>query len=116
MDNYETILQDLETYGRGGTDLQKGICEGVEKIKEEYPEELLRGIIYATDLGDSPPAREDLPEVLPPVVFITTAEYMNDRFSVGVSDYATVVSMEAGNTIDLIAKNEDADELEYNPF
>jgi predicted metal-dependent peptidase len=116
LDNYESILDDLATYGRGGTDLKKGICEGVEKVTVEYPEEKLRGVIYATDLGDSPPARSTLPEELPPVVFITTEEYMSDRFVVGVSEYAKVVPMTSGNTIDMNLKNENDDTLEYYPF
>jgi predicted metal-dependent peptidase len=116
LDNYESILDDLETYGRGGTDLKKGLCEGMEKVAVEYPEEKLRGVIYATDLGDTPPARTSLPEELPPIVFITTEEYMSDRFTVGVSEYAKVVPMTSGNIISMNQEDKDEYTLENYSF
>tara|TARA_Y100001956_G_scaffold79851_1_gene93915 strand:- start:146619 stop:148256 length:1638 start_codon:yes stop_codon:yes gene_type:complete len=105
-ENYDTIMDELVAYGRGGTDLTAGINTAMKLVKDQYPEHPIKGIVYGTDLGDIAPKRESLPKELPPLVFITSDEYYNTQFDAGVSDYATVCVIEEGNTIDLTGEHD----------
>lgn len=99
-DNYETLMQELVAYGRGGTDLESGLNMSIKNAAKQYPEHKIKGIIYATDLGDIPPNRDNLPEELPPVVFIAPSECMYASFGAGVEPWGQVVEISEGNVMD----------------
>lgn len=95
--NIEEKFEELILYGRGGTNLTAGIVDSMELVEEKFPDYPISGIIYGTDLGDMPPKREDLPDNLPELIFITAPQEYNTHFAASVSDYAKVVSIESGN-------------------
>lgn len=95
--NVEEKFEELILHGRGGTDLTQGIVSAMELVEAQFPDYPISGIIYGTDLGDIPPKREDLPDNLPQLIFITSPETYNTRFVTAVSEYATVIEIEEGN-------------------
>ena len=100
-DNVDEVLQKLVVYGRGGTDLTRGINSSIKLIEEQFPDFPIKGIIFSTDLGDVAPRRNDLPANLPPVLFLTPPECYNANFVVAVEDYARVVPVDGGVVADM---------------
>lgn len=99
------ISRAVEIYGRGGTSLTEGINMAlnspavVRKIKSGQK---LQSLIYFTDLGDTPPKKEDLSTRLPKkVVYMATPGNYNDFFANAVSDYAKTISMGEKMEVDL---------------
>ena len=104
--NVDQLLKDaFEARGLGGTSLTTGIqmaMNSPEVLKRLKAGQKMNGLLYFTDLGDSPPKREDLPKNLPKkVLYMAVPGTYNDAFAEGVSDYATVVSMGERMTVDL---------------
>ena len=94
--NIEEKFKELLLQGRGGTNLTAGIVDSMKLVEEQFPEHPISGIIYGTDLGDTPPKREDLPDNLPELIFITAPECFNTHFAAEVEDFAQVVCIEEG--------------------
>ncbi|WP_338854056.1 VWA-like domain-containing protein (plasmid) [Alteromonas macleodii] len=90
-------FEELKLYGRGGTDLTAGIVSAMELVQKDFPDYPISGIVFGTDLGDTAPSREDLPDDLPPVIFITSPDSYNTHFHAAVKDFATVVTIEDGS-------------------
>lgn len=93
-------FEELKLYGRGGTDLTSGIVSAMELVQKDFPDYPISGIVFGTDLGDNPPSKEDLPDDLPPVIFITSPDSYNTHFHAAVNDFATVVTIEDGSEAD----------------
>lgn len=91
--------RDFTVYGRGGTDIERSL---VTALGSEYLEkEKIRAVLYFTDLFDAPPKRENLPEDLPPIVFVAPPDHRNETFARAVSDFAEVVEIDEGVVVDL---------------
>lgn len=103
-------FQDLPTSGGGGTDFASAINQVVEHYTQKGSSHgRLSHIVYMTDLGDYPPARDEFPSVMPRVTFVTTPECMNENFAQAVSEWADVVMIEDSKEIE-IAYQEEASE------
>lgn len=104
--NVEAILREsFEARGLGGTCLATGInmaMNSPEVLQRLKKKEKINALLYFTDLGDSPPQREDLPKNLPKkVAYLAVPGTYNDAFAEAVSDYASVISMGDRMSVDL---------------
>lgn len=99
------ISKAIEIYGRGGTSLTEGINMALSSpavVKKIKSGQKLQSLIYFTDLGDTPPKKEDLSTRLPKkVVYMATPGNYNDYFAQSVSDYAKTISMGEKMEVDL---------------
>lgn len=104
--NVEKLMKEaFGVRGRGGTSLTEGVnmaMNSPEVIKRLRRGMKMNSLLYFTDLGDSPPLRENLPEKLPKnFLYLASPGTYNDGFAKAVSGYATVVSMGERMSIDL---------------
>lgn len=93
--------------GRGGTHLTNCIVQGMDLpiIKKAQQTNQLAGLIYYSDLGDTPPARASLPKKLPGVCYVATDTASGvTQFRRAVGDYAQVVEIRPGLKVDLDKK------------
>lgn len=98
-DNYETFRKGVPFHGRGGTDFVNSINGGMKWADDN--DKKINAIIYFTDLGDTPPKRDQLPENLPRMLYVTTKNNYTEAYRKAVSDYADTVYIEVGKEIDL---------------
>ena len=94
---------DVSVYGRGGTNLLQVLSEVLTTtIPEHCPDKRITGVVYLTDLEDTPPLRANLPPALPPVVFIVPDEtHVNAEFVAAVNDYAQVMPIREAMEVNL---------------
>lgn len=92
-------LTDMNVDGQGGTCFASVINQVVQYYESKDVQ--LAHIVYFTDLGDTPPPREDLAIHLPRISFITTPAHMEQRFADAVFEYAEVVMIEDHAQIEL---------------
>lgn len=98
-DTYEAAISNVVAFGRGGTDFNTSICHALDMdlIKDKK----VSGLVYFTDLYDTPPQRQNLPEELPPILFVTPPGYKQEAFANAVQAFADVVEIEDGKTVDM---------------
>jgi|GEM_PF-2584894 len=65
--------------GGGGTDFHRPLIEVSKLIEEQEDEVSIDCIIYLTDMGASIPNQGELPDNLPPIIFVTTEQYAKLR-------------------------------------
>lgn len=101
LDAYDPDLltRDYTVYGRGGTSIENSIREALDS--DFLRNEKIKAILYFTDLLDAPPLRENLPEFLPPIHFITPPDYRTEIFTKAVEGFAQVTEIESGQEVDL---------------
>lgn len=90
--------------GRGGTDFKACINEAMRDpiVMQSSKSGRLAGLVYFSDLGDTPPNREDLPHRLPPMAYVATQNaYAISDFRRKVDGYAQVLQIEEGAKIDM---------------
>lgn len=98
--NYQEFMEEMDTYGCGGTDFVGAVNTAM--ALDIVGEREVEGIVYFTDLEDSPPRREDFEmEYLPPFVYVTVPSHKNQAFTAAVSDYADVAVIDDGVSIDM---------------
>lgn len=93
--------------GRGGTDFKACINEAMRDpiVMQSSKSGRLAGLVYFSDLGDTPPARADLPHRLPPMAYVATQNaYAISDFRRKVDDYAQVLQIEEGAKLDMEKK------------
>ncbi|PKM47057.1 MAG: hypothetical protein CVV05_01150 [Gammaproteobacteria bacterium HGW-Gammaproteobacteria-1] len=92
-DDWEEKVQGIKAYGRGGTTFTGPITSALTYAGER--DWRVGGLVYFTDTYASAPARRDLPEVLPPVVFMGEADPGRiKQFQSEVAEYASVYEIE----------------------
>lgn len=96
--NYHEYRESIPAFGRGGTNLRRSINSGMKWCDDN--DRRVHGIIYLTDLEDIPPKREELPENLPRMLYVTTRETYSEKFRHAVADYADVVVIEDNLEVD----------------
>jgi hypothetical protein len=90
--------------GRGGTDMATCINQAMELplVSKSMSNGRLAGLLYYTDLGDTPPRREDMPKKMPPICYIATDTASGvTQFRRAVGGYAQVVEIDPGLQVDL---------------
>ncbi len=90
--------------GRGGTDMSTCIKQAMELplVSKSMNSGRLAGLLYYTDLGDTPPRREDMPKKMPPICYIATDTASGvTQFRRAVGGYAQVVEIDPGLKVDL---------------
>ena len=95
--------QQMLMHGRGGTDMTRVINDTMQWA-ERQPEvnvHELKAIIYFTDLLDKPPQAQQLPEALPPLLFLAPPSLAVKAFSEQVKSFATVAEIKEGTIVDL---------------
>lgn len=92
-DNWEDKLEGLKAYGRGGTTFVEPLVNALKLAREQ--QRRVAGVVYFTDTYARPPARSELPELLPPIVFVAQETNSQvEHFRNDVSDYADVYSID----------------------
>lgn len=113
----EMVNGTLGVNGRGGTNFT-ACLQQIEHMREEggaLEGRKIEHLIYFTDTFDSPPRKQDMPENLPPVLFVAPQEvYYNESFRKGIEGFADIVyyseeEMAADNEVDLDAHKEQID-------
>lgn len=104
-DDADEFFEEVEIYGRGGTDLSRCLVEAINNVKQEVPGEL-RTVLYFTDMGDEMPRREYLEEningPLPKTIaFVAPEGLISDADIKAVESFARVYPIAAGDIIDL---------------
>lgn len=90
-------LNQITLEGRGGTHLTQVLNQALQEAEEQAL--ALRAIVYFSDLMDAPPKREQLPETLPDLVFISPRQPGNRRFEQQIKPFAQLYEIEAGNEV-----------------
>lgn len=103
-DNIEEVAKKIKVWGRGGTNLERGMQDALKWAKDNNKK--VHGLIVFSDLEDSVPLRENLPDDLPPTAFVTNPAHGNialsiDAFRDGVSHWASVIEIEEGAELSL---------------
>lgn len=98
-DTYEVFKKGVPFHGRGGTDFLNSIRGGMEWADKN--EKKVQAIVYFTDLGDNPPNRDQLPDNLPRMLYVTTKATYTEAFRRQVEHYADTVAIEVDKEIDL---------------
>jgi hypothetical protein len=100
--NKDDIISDIKAFGGGGTDFESEINDCYIHITEnEIVQRDIDAIILLTDLGDFIPKRENLPENLPPVVFMCPPSLYREAFNQGVKEWAEVIPMDLENSYEV---------------
>lgn len=95
----DELPEKLLLHGRGGTDLSQVIKQSLHWIEENQIE--LNALVYFSDLMDRPPIRQQLPEVLPKMLFLTPPSGAVKNFKNAVADFALVAEIKEGTVIDM---------------
>lgn len=101
----ETVAM-LSAFGGGGTDLLNGVKTAYNYIKEMHSGLEISACGILTDLGDTPPRYEQLPEDIPAYIYICAPHHYDERFAAAVEHYAEVARLEEGAEVDLEALTE----------
>lgn len=104
-ENLDDAIKEIAIYGRGGTTFS-GPMNTAFKWAEEN-EKRIDGMVYWTDLGAPPPIREELPDTIPPIVFMTHSKHLDSGFSNAVSEFAEVHAIDDALTLDFEQLSED---------
>ncbi|GAA6168382.1 DUF2201 family putative metallopeptidase [Sessilibacter corallicola] len=98
-----TLPEKLLLQGRGGTDITNVINEALHWAdnQHEFNPEELKAVIYFSDLLDRPPKREQLPEHLPQLLFLTPPSLAIKAFKKHIEDFATLAEIKEGTVVDL---------------
>ena len=109
--NVEQMIESagIVLNGRGGTSITNCLCEALDLSKKR--DWKVDTVVYFTDLCDTLPSRNDLPENLPRnITYITLeGESTSDRRK-SVEEYAQIVEISAGTAVDLSARTVQDDE------
>ena len=98
-DDIEMSDGAFEVGGRGGTCIRDSIINAVNS--EWGRSRAFSKIVYFTDLGDYPPMRSQLPEFMPPVIFVAPETCISSDWVSNTSEYAVTVAMTESASIDL---------------
>ncbi|WP_019025496.1 MULTISPECIES: hypothetical protein [unclassified Thioalkalivibrio] len=111
-DNWEEALASggFGISGRGGTSFAEPINQAVEWATKNLGKRV-SALIYASDMGAPAPRRSELPEEMPPTVFIypKSCQAHAEAIRGQLSEYAEVVAIEDGTTVDLDAVRDPGD-------
>ncbi|HDX8429037.1 TPA: hypothetical protein RQN23_003747, partial [Aeromonas veronii] len=111
--NAAELCADMPIFGRGGTDVTMPLAQVMDWSKTNRVK--IDGIIYITDMDVPPPQRSQLPELLPPLVFIGVGhnpDFLNSQLKTWVPacrDFAKVTCVDIREEIDFSALADDLD-------
>lgn len=94
----EMMSKKLNVQGRGGNDIGGTIRQAC--ALDEFKDRKIQGLVYFTDLGDTPPKKTDVPEGIP-LAFVCPPNYYQEEFIRAVKTFARVYPIEEGLSVDL---------------
>lgn len=101
LENLEEMMENpMNLYGRGGTNLGASL-NAVKKL-DLLREKKINGIVYFTDLYDTPPRKDQVPEDIP-LLFLAPTTEGHEEFIRAVKSFSRVCAIEEGLEIDLKA-------------
>jgi len=95
--------EKVKLHGHGGTNIIRVLNETLTWANQQnvFPPDTLEAIIYFTDLIDKAPTRDDLPNVIPKLLFLSPPSFRFQSFRKSVASFANVVEIKDGTVIDL---------------
>ena len=91
----------ITVVGRGNTNISACLKSLVRRHEREIARRAVAGVLYFTDLGDYPPARDVVPKCMPPVLFLCRRVDYSESFAASVAPWGKVVAIDEGATVSL---------------